>query len=87
MRADDPNCAGLSRHHILTNVDESLKRLQTTYIDILFVHVWDYKTDIEETLRALTDVVRSGKVRYIGASNFKGWQVTCLKSLLQFYRF
>ena len=76
MRDDDPNCRGASRHHIIQGVDESLARLQTAYIDLLYVHVFDYGTPIEETLRALTDVVRSGKVRYIGASNFSGWQVS-----------
>ena len=75
MREDDVNCAGLSRHHIITNIEESLRRLQTDYVDLLYVHCWDNYTDIEETLRALTDLVRSGKVRYIGASNFKGWHV------------
>ncbi len=75
MSPDDPNARGLSRHHILQGVEESLKRLQTSYIDLLYVHVWDYGTPLEETLRALHDVIRAGKVRYIGASNFCGWQV------------
>ncbi|XP_059085590.1 1-deoxyxylulose-5-phosphate synthase YajO-like [Tigriopus californicus] len=75
MRDDDPNCAGLSRHHIITNVEESLERLQTSYIDLLYVHVWDHGTPIQETLSALSDLVRCGKVHYIGASNFTGWQI------------
>ena len=75
MDIGDPNCQGLSRHHILQNRERSLKRLQTDYVDILFVHMWDESTPIEETLSALTDLVRAGKVHYIGASNFTGWQV------------
>ena len=75
MDASDPNSVGLSRHHIMTNVEESLARLQTSYIDLLYVHCFDKSTPIEETLRALTDLVRAGKVRYLGASNFTGWQV------------
>ncbi len=88
MRQDDPNARGLSRHHIMQGVAESLDRLQTSYIDLLYVHVWDYGTPLEETLRALTDVVRQGKVRYIGASNFNGWQVrtdTHVKCIIQFF--
>ena len=75
MDIGDPNCQGLSRHHILQNIERSLKRLQTDYVDILFVHIWDCGTPIEETLTALTDLVRAGKIHYLGASNFTGWQV------------
>jgi aryl-alcohol dehydrogenase-like predicted oxidoreductase len=89
MDPQDPNCQGLSRHHILHNINRSLKRLQTDYVDILFVHIWDFGTPIEETLSALTDLVRAGKIHYLGASNFKGWQVTIktfmiLSSLIAF---
>ena len=73
------NGAGLSRKHIMDAVDASLKRLQTDYIDLYQVHVWDHLTPIEETLRALDDLVTSGKVRYIGCSNFLAWQL--MKSL------
>ncbi len=72
---EDPNQAGLSRLHIIESVEDSLRRLQTDYIDILYVHAWDPITPIAETLRALDDVVTSGKVRYLGVSNFKAWQV------------
>ncbi len=75
MDPTDPNSGGLSRHHIMHNIEQSLKRLQTDYIDLLYVHMWDAGTPIEETLRALTDLVKAGKVRYLGASNFTGWQV------------
>lgn len=59
----------------MDGVEASLKRLQTDYIDLYQVHVWDHATPIEETLRTLDDIVRSGKVRYIGCSNFFAWQL------------
>lgn len=71
----EPNRIGLSRHHILNSVDESLKRLGTDYVDLYQVHGWDHATPLEETLRALDDLVRWGKVRYVGASNFAAWQL------------
>jgi aryl-alcohol dehydrogenase-like predicted oxidoreductase len=74
-----PNDIGLSRSHIMAEVERSLKRLQTDYIDLYQVHSWDYETPIEETMRALDDLVRHGKVRYLGASNFSAWQL--MKSL------
>ena len=70
------NDGGLSRKHIMDAVDGSLTRLQTDYIDLYQVHSWDSDTPLEETLRALDDLVRQGKVRYIGCSNFVGWQLT-----------
>lgn len=69
------NQVGLSRQHILNSVDASLERLGTDYLDLYQVHCWDECTPIEETLRALDDLVRWGKVRYIGASNFAAWQL------------
>jgi aryl-alcohol dehydrogenase-like predicted oxidoreductase len=76
---DGPNDAGLSRHHILRNAEDSLRRLGTDYIDLYQVHEWDGRTPLEETLKALDDLIRSGKVRYIGCSNYAAWQV--MKSL------
>ncbi len=70
-----PNDVGLSRKHILDNCDASLKRLGTDYIDLYQIHSFDPYTPQEETLRALDDLVRAGKVRYIGASNHTGWQL------------
>jgi aryl-alcohol dehydrogenase-like predicted oxidoreductase len=70
-----PNDGGLSRHHIVRAVENSLRRLGTDYIDLYQVHEWDGQTPLEETLRALSDLVRAGKVRYIGASNYTGWQL------------
>ena len=72
---DGPNQAGNSRQHIMTEVENSLRRLGTDYIDLYQIHFPDPKTPIDETLRALDDLVHQGKVRYIGCSNFTGWQV------------
>jgi aryl-alcohol dehydrogenase-like predicted oxidoreductase len=71
---DEPNGRGLSRKAIFHELDQSLKRLQTDYIDLYQIHRWDYDTPIEETLEALHDAVKSGKVRYIGASSMYAWQ-------------
>ncbi|RRD39167.1 aldo/keto reductase [Leptotrichia sp. OH3620_COT-345] len=68
------NAQGLSRKSIMTEVENSLKRLGTDYIDLYIIHRWDYKTPIEETMSALHDIVKSGKVRYIGASAMYAWQ-------------
>ena len=72
---DGPNDAGLSRHHIIRAAEGSLRRLKTDYIDLYQVHEWDGRTPLEETLTALDDLVRSGKVRYVGCSNYGGWQM------------
>ncbi|HWG03323.1 MAG TPA: aldo/keto reductase [Trebonia sp.] len=69
-----PNSAGLSRKAIFAELDASLRRLQTDYIDLYQIHRWDYGTPVEETLEALHDAVKSGKVRYIGASSMHAWQ-------------
>lgn len=71
---EDPNGGGLSRKAILSEIDHSLKRLQTDYVDLYQIHRWDYETPIEETMEALNDVVRAGKARYIGASAMWAWQ-------------
>jgi aryl-alcohol dehydrogenase-like predicted oxidoreductase len=78
-KAVGPNQIGLSRGHIMSEVEASLRRLKMDYIDLYQVHSWDFETPIEETMRALDDLVRHGKVRYIGASNFTAWQL--MKSL------
>jgi aryl-alcohol dehydrogenase-like predicted oxidoreductase len=72
--SDKPNDGGLSRKHILSSIDASLKRLGMDYVDLYQIHRWDYHTPIEETLEALNDVVRAGKARYIGASAMHAWQ-------------
>src|SRR5437762_2859531 len=73
--AKGPNAVGLSRLHILEAVDASLRRLGTDYIDLYQIHRFDPLTNLEDTLRALDDLVRAGKVRYIGCSNLAAWQV------------
>ncbi|HJR60077.1 MAG TPA: aldo/keto reductase [Vicinamibacterales bacterium] len=72
--SDDPNDRGLSRKHLLTAVDNSLRRLGTGYIDLYQIHRWDPSTPLDETLAALHDIVKAGKVRYIGASSMMSWQ-------------
>lgn len=71
---EGPNSGGLSRKAIMTEIDHSLTRLQTEYVDLYQVHRWDYHTPIEETMEALHDVVKAGKARYIGASAMYAWQ-------------
>jgi 1-deoxyxylulose-5-phosphate synthase len=71
---EGPNGGGLSRKAILAEIDNSLARLGTDYVDLYQIHRWDYETPIEETLEALTEVVQSGKARYIGASSMFAWQ-------------
>lgn len=72
---EGPNDEGLSRHHILSAVEKSLRRLQTDHLDLYMAHAVDPWTPLDETLRAFDDLVHSGKVRYIGCSNFDAWQV------------
>ena len=72
---DGPNDAGLSRHHIIRACEASLRRMGTDYVDLYQVHEWDGQTPLEETLDALDHLVHSGKVRYIGCSNYAGWQL------------
>ncbi|MDX1616316.1 MAG: aldo/keto reductase [Candidatus Promineifilaceae bacterium] len=74
-RGPGPNDDGLSRRHIMAEVENSLRRLQTDYIDLYYAHMWDDLTPIDETLRAFDDLVKAGKVRYIGVSNFTAWQI------------
>ncbi|TIW77825.1 MAG: aldo/keto reductase, partial [Mesorhizobium sp.] len=70
-----PNDEGLSRHHLIRECEKSLKRLRTDVIDVYFVHQWDGLTPVEETIAALDTLVNQGKIRYIGCSNWSGWQV------------
>jgi aryl-alcohol dehydrogenase-like predicted oxidoreductase len=87
---EGPNDVGLSRKHVISGCEASLRRLGTDYIDLYQVHAWDALTPLEETLSALTDLVRAGKARYIGVSNFTGWQLMkalCVSELKGFERF
>ena len=74
-KGEGPNDVGASRKHIMAGAEASLRRLDTDYIDLYQIHCWDALTPLEETLSALTDLVRQGKVRYLGVSNFTGWQI------------
>ncbi len=74
-----PNDVGSSRYHLIRSVEQSLRRLQTDYIDLFQLHGFDAQTPMEETMRALDDMVQAGKIRYTGCSNFSGWQL--MKSL------
>jgi aryl-alcohol dehydrogenase-like predicted oxidoreductase len=76
VMSEDPNDGGLSRHHLIESVEKSLRRLRTDHIDLYQVHEWDGHTPLEETLDTLDTLVRSGKVRYVGCSNYTGWQMT-----------
>ena len=80
---EEPNGRGLSRKAILYELDESLRRLQMDYVDLYQIHRWDYETPIEETMEALHDVVKAGKVRYIGASSMYAWQFAKALSLAE----
>ncbi|NOU96704.1 aldo/keto reductase [Paenibacillus sp. LMG 31456] len=79
VKGTGPNERGSSRYHLQRELDNSLKRLQTDYVDLYQIHTFDPQTPLEETLRALDDMVRAGKVRYIGASNYAAWEL--MKSL------
>jgi aryl-alcohol dehydrogenase-like predicted oxidoreductase len=72
---DGPNDAGLSRHHLVTACEASLRRLRTDHVDLYQVHEWDGQSPLDETLQALDDLVHAGKVRYVGCSNYAGWQL------------
>ncbi len=72
---DGPNDAGLSRHHIITGLEASLRLVDTDHIDIYHVHEWDGQTPVEETLSTLDALVKAGKIRYLAASNYAGWQL------------
>ncbi len=77
--SDEPNAVGSSRYHLIKTCEDALKRLGTDYIDLFQLHGFDAKTPVEETLSTLDDLVRAGKIRYIGVSNFSGWHL--MKSL------
>ncbi|MPZ05687.1 MAG: aldo/keto reductase [Nitrososphaeraceae archaeon] len=78
---DDPNASGSHRKNLVQSVDASLKRLNTSYIDLLWIHVWDLMTPIEEVMRALDDLIRSGKILYVGISDTPAWIVSQANSI------
>jgi aryl-alcohol dehydrogenase-like predicted oxidoreductase len=82
---DGPNSWGASRYHLLNALDDSLHRLRLDHVDLYQIHQFDLATPMEETLRTLDDLVRSGKVRYIGASNYAAWQICRCNDLAERY--
>ena len=83
MRKDDPNFSGNHRKNMMQSLDASLKRLKTDYIDLYWVHAWDYTTPEEEILRALDDMVRAGKILYIGISDTPAWIVSRMNAIAE----
>jgi aryl-alcohol dehydrogenase-like predicted oxidoreductase len=71
----DPNQGGSSRIHLTTQIEKSLKRLKTDYVDLYFIHLWDGLTPVEETVETMSDLVKAGKIRYWGVSNYSGWSL------------
>jgi aryl-alcohol dehydrogenase-like predicted oxidoreductase len=79
--SDDPNDSGLSRRNILNALEASLKRLNTDYVDLYYLHAPDYQTSLEETLDTMSGLVRAGKIRYLGVSNYAAWQIADILAL------
>lgn len=84
MKLDDPNGSGSHRKNLIRSVEGSLKRLKTDYIDLLYVHIWDPLTPVEEMMRALDDLIRSGKILYIGCSNLPSWVISRANTIAEF---
>ena len=82
-RAGDPNSGGNHRRSMVRSVEESLRRLRTDYIDLLYLHIWDGTTPVEEILRAMDDLVRAGKVVYVGISDTPAWQVSRMQAIAE----
>lgn len=82
---DGPNDRGASRYHLMNALENSLRRLRTDHVDLYQIHLIDMETPFEETMRTLDDMVRSGKVRYIGASNYQAWQICRCNDLAERY--
>ncbi|RNF39572.1 aldo/keto reductase [Planococcus salinus] len=80
---EDPNARGASRNNILTSIDRSLERLGTDYLDLYFVHLWDGRTPIEETVETMTQLVKQGKIRHWGVSNYSGWALARTYSIAE----
>ena len=81
MRPGDPNSGGNHRKNMMQSIDESLKRLDTDYIDLFYLHAWDFTTSVEEILRGLDDLVSRGKVLYVGMSNVPAWQISRMQAI------
>jgi len=83
MRAGDPNSGGNSRKSMVRSVEASLRRLRTDYVDLLYLHIWDGGTPVEEVLRAMDDLVGAGKVLYVGLSDIPAWQVSRMQAIAE----
>jgi aryl-alcohol dehydrogenase-like predicted oxidoreductase len=81
VHADDPNAGGNHRKSMVRSVEESLKRLKSDYVDLLYLHAWDFTTPVEEIMRAMDDLVRAGKVLYVGISDAPAWQVARMQTI------
>lgn len=81
MRGDDPNSGGNSRRSMVRSVEDSLTRLGSDYIDLLYLHAWDFTTPVEEILRAMDDLVAAGKVVYLGMSDIPAWQASRMQAI------
>jgi len=81
MRAGDPNASGNHRKNMVRSVEQSLQRLQTEYLDLLYLHMWDSTTPVEEVLRAFDDLVRAGKILYVGLSDTPAWQASRMQAI------
>jgi aryl-alcohol dehydrogenase-like predicted oxidoreductase len=83
MRRGDPNASGNHRKNMVQSVENSLRRLQTDYIDLLYLHMWDSLTPVEEILRAFDDLVRAGKILYVGLSDTPAWQASRMQAIAE----
>lgn len=81
MRSGDPNAGGNHRKNMIQSVDASLRRLQTEYVDLLYLHMWDFRTPVEEIMRAFDDLIRAGKVLYAGVSDTPAWQIARMQTI------
>ena len=85
MNEDDPNSSGNHRKNLVHSLESSLKRLNTTFIDLYWVNIWDPFTPLEETIRALDDMIRMGKILYIGISNSPAWVISRANTLAELF--
>jgi aryl-alcohol dehydrogenase-like predicted oxidoreductase len=83
MRPGDPNASGNHRKNMVRSVEESLRRLETDYIDLLYLHMWDYRTPVEEILRAFDDLARAGKILHAGISDTPAWQISRMQAIVE----
>ncbi len=83
MRPGDPNASGNHRKNMVRSIEDSLRRLRTDYVDLLYLHMWDYRTPVEEVLRAFDDLARAGKILYAGLSDTPAWQASRMQAIAE----